>query len=130
VGWMDGDEMGWDGGECCCFCLLMVVCLFFSCSTIYLFIYSFPRFALLCFSTSLFSYFISMSFSPSLFLFLSIGSAMVSMRVVKHPYGQENAHKKPINYDIPETLIPKSATYIFRLFMFTGKNSLIKLNMF
>ena len=44
------------------------------------------------------------------------------MRVVKHPYGPENAHKKAITYEIPDTLIPKPALYTFRLFMFSGSD--------
>eukprot|EP00596_Hydrurales_sp_CCMP1899_P004949 CAMPEP_0119051930 /NCGR_PEP_ID=MMETSP1177-20130426/73383_1 /TAXON_ID=2985 /ORGANISM="Ochromonas sp, Strain CCMP1899" /LENGTH=1845 /DNA_ID=CAMNT_0007031303 /DNA_START=346 /DNA_END=5881 /DNA_ORIENTATION=+ len=50
------------------------------------------------------------------------GSALVSLRVIKHPYGAENAHKRPMNYDIPDQLIPKPALYTFRLFMFSGSD--------
>ena len=50
------------------------------------------------------------------------GSALVSLRVIKHPYGPENAHKVPINYEIPDHLIPRPALYTFRLFMFSGSD--------
>ena len=50
------------------------------------------------------------------------GSALVSLRVIQHPWGPEYAHKKPINYEIPENLIPKLTGYLFRLFIFSGSD--------
>ena len=60
---------------------------------------------------------------PQNYVFPTIsGSALVSLRLIKHPSGPENAHKVPITYDIPESLIPKPALYTFRLFMFSGSD--------
>ena len=50
------------------------------------------------------------------------GSILASMRVVKHSNGIDNAHKKPMNYEIPEPLIPKGANYLLRLMIYQGSD--------
>lgn len=50
------------------------------------------------------------------------GSALVSMRVIKYPTGQEIAHKTPMNYDIPENLMPKGGKYLLRLLAYQGSD--------
>lgn len=50
------------------------------------------------------------------------GSMEASLRVIKHNYGHEEAHKKAINYIIPEQLLPKYAKYLFRIMVYQGSD--------
>lgn len=50
------------------------------------------------------------------------GSLLASLRVIKHPTGLENAHKKHMNYEIPEDKLPKTAKYLLKLFVYSGSD--------
>eukprot|EP01038_Epipyxis_sp_PR26KG_P011587 gene11587-15520_t len=51
------------------------------------------------------------------------GSILASLRIIKQPVvNSEIAHKKSIDYEIPESLIPSEATYFLRAMIYQGSD--------
>jgi len=50
------------------------------------------------------------------------GSILLSARLLKKSSGNNLPHVSSMNYDIPESLLPKQASYLFRVMIYQGSD--------